>query len=125
MPNPAKVKEIPTFSSKLVPGIFLGWDVDPGGKWSKSYVVISVEDALGSNTHNSRVQSIQRIREVEIPSSISYPLYDKECAEAFKGAKPSTWQVESVPVPGSDVVPKPVADVPMHLSLQLRASRGC
>jgi hypothetical protein len=115
MPNPAKMKDIATFSSKLVPGIFLGWDADPGGKWSKSYVVISVEDALGSNTHNSRVQNIQRIREVEIPRSISYPLYDKECAKAFVGSKPSTWQVEPVPASGSVTTTKEAVDTPMHL----------
>ena len=112
MPNPLKVKEIPIFSSKLVSGIFLVWDTDPGGKSNKSYLAISIEDAIGSNTRNSRVQSIQRIREVEIPSSISYPLYDKECVDVFKGVKPTTWKVESTSVPGSDAGSASDSDLP-------------
>jgi hypothetical protein len=109
MPNPVNIKDLPTFAGKLIDGVFLGWDADPGGKWSKSYIVISVEDAQGSNTHNSRIHCIQRLREVETPSRITYPLYDRECAQMFNDKKASSWPVESVAE-----VEEPI-DMPMHL----------
>jgi hypothetical protein len=109
MPNPVKIKDLPTFAGKHIAGVFLGWDADPGGKWSKSYIVISIEDAQGSNTHNSRVHCIQRLREIETPTKITYPLYDIECAKMFIDKKASSWPVESV----ADVEEPP--DMPMHL----------
>ena len=111
MPKPVKAKELPTFAGKLVDGVFLGWDTDPGGKWSKSYIVISLEDVLGSNTRNSRVQSIQRLREVELPSKSTYALYDSECVRMYSDKKESAWPSELIVAAKTDTA----TDIPMHL----------
>ena len=37
-PTPLK-KELPKFGPNAIPGVFLGWNLHPGGRWTGEYLV--------------------------------------------------------------------------------------
>ena len=39
-----KAKATPKFSNRMVPGVFMGYEQDPGGKWSGLYTVAALLD---------------------------------------------------------------------------------
>merc|ERR1712224_632094 len=49
MPDPKRVKEMPKADSPGVPGIFLGYVMEPGGKFSGDYEVVDLKDLVDEN----------------------------------------------------------------------------
>ena len=48
-------KRLPKFSPNAVPGIFLGWGVHPGGKWTGEYLVAHWPDYQSQGVTASRI----------------------------------------------------------------------
>ena len=47
MPSPEELKKQPKFAPRAIPGVFLGYELSPGGAWKKVYIVASLEDCRG------------------------------------------------------------------------------
>ena len=94
------------FTPKAVAGIFLGYHLQPGGKWSGDYVVVELSE-LRTNRHFKNA-SLQRVKEVVKPSEIVFPLkkgyeIDRNTIEGFD----EEWEVKdfgSCPAPANDEV---------------------
>jgi hypothetical protein len=64
-PSPVKEKIVSKFEPRSVPGLFIGWILQPGGKFKGDYLVISLEDmkSLLQKPKNARI-FVQRIKEI-------------------------------------------------------------
>jgi hypothetical protein len=86
-PNRKRLTSLPTFGSRLRPGLFLGWETYPGGRWTKAYTVLDLEDAKNF-TFKSQLDQIQITREVfpygfhdtgkadSATNTVVYPLFE-------------------------------------------------
>ena len=63
----------PTFASKSVPGVFLGYYLGPGGVFDKQYYVARLED-FAWNDGQTRHVRIFRTSQVQMPSEFKFPL---------------------------------------------------
>jgi hypothetical protein len=64
-PSPVKGKVVSKFEPRSVPGLFIGWVLQPGGKFKGDYIVISLEDmnVLLAKPKNARI-FVQRVKEI-------------------------------------------------------------
>ena len=53
LPPPTTHIDCPKAATKSVPGIFLGWAIQPGGKWSGDFQVISLEAIRACDLSNT------------------------------------------------------------------------
>ena len=60
------------FTPKAVAGVFLGYHLQPGGKWSGDYIVVELNE-LKTSRHFKNA-SLQRVVEVVKPSEYIFPL---------------------------------------------------
>jgi hypothetical protein len=60
------------FTPKAVAGIFLGYHLQPGGKWSGDYIVVELQE-LKAQRHYKHA-SIQRVKEAAKPCEFAFPL---------------------------------------------------
>ena len=84
-PEPIR-KLLPKFGPRGVPGVFLGWHMHPGGKWSRDYKVAALADLDLTNPGRSKKMRVFRVREVLIPNDdngYTFPL--KEAADRAAG----------------------------------------
>ena len=65
-PSPARPgKQTPKFAPQSVPGMFLGYSIQPGGRWTGDYVAMPLEPLRGTPLDDqSKACSIHRIKEV-------------------------------------------------------------
>ena len=75
-PNPELV-QAEKFENKCVAGVFIGYHIQPGGKWSGDYYCLSMKDIASQKAVPRPTRShLHRIREVRFPEekSISFPM---------------------------------------------------
>ncbi len=70
MPPPPVLKKMHKFAPKTMDGIFLGWEMSPGGRWHGDYLVASTEDFLSGKNH----VRVYQVKEVIPPDEIMFPL---------------------------------------------------
>ena len=88
-------------STRTVPGLFLGWHVHPGGKWSGDYICVSFEklrhnvDAGPSETRIHRTKNV-----IELAHQVGvYPLYEVRLAtETQTGSQSAETRQNETPV---------------------------
>ena len=125
-PSPISKHQTGKFESNCVPGIMLGYVLDPGGKWSGEFLVVELAAMAGKPMHRNtpagqlRVH-VQRVREL-LPvkkADVFYPLretymranYTLEGIEAHKGIERGTTEYDLPPDPPSDGVQGAQRDV--------------
>ena len=90
------------FSPSSVAGIIVGYYLNPGGVWSKDYLVINLESALNGNVNKHlpvlRVGKVYREKGLPI-----FPLKSNETKDQGDDATQQTAEHESQPEP--DVLP--------------------
>ena len=60
---------------KSIPGIFLGYHFNPGGRWSQDYLVACLDDFDTSDDNTYRKVNVHRIREIVFTESdVQFPL---------------------------------------------------
>jgi len=79
MPAPEVIKKLPKFAPRSIPGVFLGYELSPGGAWKGVYIVASLEDCrdlTGPSDGQYRYPHLHRTREVilEVPFTPTFPL---------------------------------------------------
>ena len=67
----------------MIPGVFLGWKLAPGGKWTKRYLCTPLKDFVGMDLRVGGHISVQEAFEVNFDiDDFRFPLkacYDKAC----------------------------------------------
>ena len=76
-PKPV-LKSLPKFSPTSIPGIFVGWHLEPGCRWRGDYLVISLGQFKVPGRRNF---SIHRIKEVVSFDAMHFPLQASRMAE--------------------------------------------
>ena len=79
MPSPEELKRQPKFAPRAIPGVFLGYELSPGGAWKKVYIVASLEDCrslVGPRDAHFRCPHLHRTRELvlDVPFVPEFPL---------------------------------------------------
>ena len=79
MPSPEELKRQPKFAPRAMPGVFLGYELSPGGAWKKVYIVASLEDCrsiVGPCDGHFRCPHLHRTRELvlDVPFVPEFPL---------------------------------------------------
>ena len=75
IPSLAKGKEKPKFEEPEVPGIFLGYALNPGGKWTGRYMVAALKEFVGMDLRVGREVRVQEVPEVDwSPESFTFPI---------------------------------------------------
>ena len=71
-PTPAKAQMLQKFAPTSVPGIFLGYHLQPGGKWKGDYFVIPLTELQSSE---DTAPKAQRVKEVYLATgAIQFPM---------------------------------------------------
>ena len=84
-PDPIK-KLLPKFGTRAVPGVFLGWHMHPGSKWSRNYKVAALADLDLTNPGRSKRVRVFRVREILVPNEDKgYEFPCKEAADRAAG----------------------------------------
>ena len=68
-PKPER-EAINKFDLHTVPGIFIGWHIDPGGEWHGDYLLLRQSDF---ESEDARIYPI-RVKEIVMPDFFEYPL---------------------------------------------------
>ena len=85
MPAPTKTS-LPKLEPRLRYGVFLGYEVEPGGKWAKKYVVGDLEDFIGKSLRaDTRKQEFPNfsphitavVRLPTLANSVKFPLKER------------------------------------------------
>ena len=71
-PSGPRAKHLRKFDPKTTDGIFIGYFVQSGGKWSGDYLVVSKHDF--ESTDSERDVHIQQVKEVFPPVIRSFPV---------------------------------------------------
>ena len=93
------------FAPKAVPGIFLGYVLQPGGLWKGDFLAAKLSDFASGDTDEWRTLPIHRIREVVPPESGEWVFPLKEAYDRLR---------RSISVDGPSQAPGPgetVADI--------------
>jgi hypothetical protein len=64
------------FSGNNVPGIFLGYRLQPGMAWSGDYTVVSRDDLLAYVSGQTADFRVHHVPEVRFPDGVKFPMYD-------------------------------------------------
>ena len=118
-PKPER-DSLPKFASHTLPGIFVGWHVDPGGEWHGDYLVYRLSD-FETETSPDRLHPV-RVKELVVPEDLEFPLRavrDKAQQErllrphlAEDDASPPPKEVETSDVGTQTLTEAPLADGP-------------
>ena len=65
-PMPPVLMQKPKFSTRGVPGLFIGWDLQPGCYWSGDYVLVEVSSFKPGAPKQTRLHRVKQ-RELLIP----------------------------------------------------------
>ena len=69
-----EVGAIKKFDSRMVPGIFIGYHLHAGGRWSGDYLVLDAE-AYRKRMEGANIP-IHRIKEIHLGDSMRFPVKD-------------------------------------------------
>ena len=119
-PKHVRKNEMPKFAATAVPGIFLGWMIQPGGHWSKDYLCAMLQELDGifdSPAGECRKIRVYRIREVHYDPKATPQFPLKEAAERAAGtlrAPPGQLKPVIVDDDGApdEAPPEPVSSLP-------------
>ena len=78
----------PKFAPKAVPGIFLGYVLQPGGKWKGDFLAAQLSDFASGAEDDWRSVSTHRIREVVLPENRLWEFPLKAVSDARRRSLP-------------------------------------
>ena len=75
LPNPVIEQEKPKFDPRGIPGVFMGWKMNPGGRWAKEYLVASLADFEQDDKRKTNRLTIHTVKEItHDPKRLNFPL---------------------------------------------------
>ncbi|MCP4243319.1 MAG: transposase family protein, partial [bacterium] len=105
-PQPSAAGSLPKWGPKGISGLFLGYFLQPGGRWSKGYRVVALSEFdaydfhVGRFGHKPRVQTVDNLyRE---PGEFVFPL-QKRHREAISSIPPIPESAWDAPLAGPDM----------------------
>jgi hypothetical protein len=107
-PSPLSKSQPKKFEGQAVPGLFFGYKLDPGGKWSGEYLLISLDAMVTIPLHRKTPAAQLRVH----VQSVEEALDVKEEDVFSLSAKPTTlrtrhWKVQpSIPACHSELLPR-------------------
>jgi hypothetical protein len=94
-PSPLSKSQPKKFEGQALPGLFFGYKLDPGGKWSGEYLVVALDAMVKIRLHRKtpaaqlrvHVQSVEEVLDVK-PEDVFFPLREAYniANETFEGA---------------------------------------
>ncbi len=109
LPTPEKDGSVcdDKLDARVTPGLFMGWKLAPGGRWTGEYHVVDLQQFV-AHLHDGRVVGEQTIKEVYCQELASVPL----CPFVFPARDAFEKQMRAIP---DDVtVPLPHSEPQQH-----------
>ena len=102
-PTPDKADDLPKASPRGIPGVFMGWKLNPGGMWNGEYLVApltafkKLDFSIWGSAHDVEPETVQEI--VHDGMSYTFPVkaeYDR-CNSTLEGIRNEPVDSEDVP----------------------------